>query len=138
MLFRKLCRFIALPLAVLMFLISAPLTMVANAALVTTDSVIGSLSAQQDRDKVLNFFSRDDVSSQFRSLGLAPDEARARVQAMSDEEVRQIAGRLDQIPAGQDGLGLVVFLIILALLVFAVTDLAGWTDVYPFINPVKK
>jgi hypothetical protein len=137
MLFRKLCRFIALPLAVIMFLISAPLTMVANAALVSTDSVIGSLSAQQDRDKVLNFFSRDDVSSQFRSLGLPPDEARARVQAMSDEEVRQIAGKLDQIPAGEGVLGFIVFVIILGLLVLAVTDLAGVTDVYPFIHPLK-
>jgi len=135
--FRKLCRFIALPLAVVMFLISAPITMVANAALVTTDSLISSMSAQQDRDKVLNFFSREDVSSQFRSLGLTPDEARSRVQAMSDEEVRQIAGKLDQIPAGQDALGFIAFIIILALLVLAVTDLAGITDVYPFIHPMK-
>jgi hypothetical protein len=135
--FRKLCRFIALPLAVVMFLISAPITMVANAALVTTDSLITSMSAQQDRDKVLNFFSREDVSSQFRSLGLTPDEARSRVQAMSDEEVRQIAGKLDQIPAGQDALGFIAFMIILALLVLAVTDLAGITDVYPFIHPMK-
>lgn len=136
--FRKLCRLIALPLAMVMFLISAPITMVANAALVTTDSVIGSMSAQQDREKVLNFFSREDVSSQFRTLGLSPDEARARVQAMSDEEVRQIAGKLDQIPAGQDALGFIAFLIILTLLILAVTDLAGVTDVYPFIDPVKK
>ena len=136
--FRKLCRLIALPLAMVMFLISAPITMVANAALVTTDSVIGSMSAQQDREKVLNFFSREDVSSQFRTLGLSPDEARARVQAMSDEEVRQIAGKLDEIPAGQDALGFIAFLIVLTLLILAVTDLAGVTDVYPFIDPVKK
>jgi hypothetical protein len=136
--FRKLCRFIALPLAVVMFLISAPITMVANAALVSTDSLISSMSAQQDREKVLNFFTREDVSSQFRTLGLTPDEARARVQAMSDDEVRQIAGKLDQIPAGQDALGFIAFVIILALLVLAVTDLAGITDVYPFIDPVKK
>jgi hypothetical protein len=136
--FRKLCRFIALPLALVMFLISAPITMVANAALVTTDSVIGSLSAQQDREKVLNFFSREDVSSQFRTLGLSPDEARSRVQSMSDEEVRQIAGKLDQMPAGEGALGFIAFLIILTLLILAVTDLAGVTDVYPFIDPVKK
>lgn len=136
--FRKLCRFIALPLAVIMFLISAPLTMVANAALVGTDTIISTLGAQQDRERVLNFFSREDVSSQFRSLGLSPDEARNRVQAMSDDEIRQIAGKLDQIPAGEGALGFIAFLIILTLLVLAVTDLAGWTDVYPFINPVKK
>ncbi len=138
MIFRRLCRFIALPLALVMFLVSAPITMVANAALVSTDTVISSLSAQQDREKVLNFFSREDVSSQFRSLGLSPDEARARVQAMSDEELRQVAGKLDQMPAGEGPLGFIAFLIILELLVLAVTDLAGITDVYPFIDPVKK
>lgn len=137
MIFRRLCRFIALPLALMMFLVSAPITMVANAALVSTDTVIDSMSAQQDRERVLQFFSREDVSSQYRSLGLNPDEARARVQTMSDEEVRQVAGKLDQMPAGEGVLGFIAFLIILGLLVLAVTDLAGVTDVYPFIHPMK-
>lgn len=138
MVFRGFCRFIALPLAFVMFLVSAPVTMVANAALVTSDSVISSLSAQQDREKVLDFFSREDVTSHFRTLGLSPDEARARVQSMSDEELRQVAGKLDQMPAGEGVLGFLAFLIILTLLVLAVTDLAGVTDVYPFIDPMKK
>lgn len=138
MFFRRLCRFIALPLALIMFLVSAPITMVANAALVSSDTVISSLSAEQDREKVLNFFSREDVTSQFRALGLSPDEALSRVQSMSDEELRQVAGKLDQMPAGEGPLGFIAFLIILTLLVLAVTDLAGVTDVYPFIDPVKK
>lgn len=138
MIFRRLCRIIALPLAFIMFLVSAPITMVANAALVSTDTVISSLAAQQDRERVMEFFSREDVSSQFRALGLSPDEARDRVHAMSDEELRQVAGKLDQLPAGEGVLGFLAFLIILTLLVLAVTDLAGVTDVYPFIDPVKR
>lgn len=136
--FRKLRRLIALPMAVLMFLVSAPLNMVAHAALVPTDTIIGTMSAKQDRAAVMSYLSREDVTAQFRALGVSPDEAKARVQAMSDEELRQVAGKLDQIPAGEGFLGFVIAVALITLLVLVITDAAGLTDVFPFVDPIKK
>lgn len=136
--FRKLRRLIALPMAVLMFLVTAPLNMVAHAALVPTDAIIGTMSAEQDRAAVMNYLSREDVTAQFRSLGVSLDEAKARVQAMSDEELRQVAGKLDEIPAGQGFLGFVIAVALITLLVLVITDAAGLTDVFPFVDPIKK
>jgi hypothetical protein len=136
--FRKLCRLVALPMAVVMFLVSAPLNMVAHAGLVPTETIIGTLSAEQDRATVMNYLSRDDVTNQFRSLGLSPEEAKARINAMSDEEVRQIAGKLDQLPAGQDGLGVVIGAIVLIFIILLITDIAGLTDVFPFVHSANK
>jgi hypothetical protein len=135
--FRKLCSLVALPMAVVMFLVSAPLTMVANAALVPTETIVGTMSAEQDRATVLNYLSREDVTAQFRALGVSPDEAQARVQVMSDEELRQVAGKLDQIPSGQSFLGFVIAVALITLLVLVITDAAGLTDVFPFVHPVK-
>ena len=135
--FRKLRRLVALPMAVLMFLVSAPLTMVAHAGLVPTETIIGTMSAEQDRAKVMEFLSREDVTTQFQSLGLSLDEAKARVQAMSDEEVQQVAGKLDQIPAGEGFIGFVIAVALITLLVLVITDAAGLTDVFPFVHPVK-
>jgi len=135
--FRKLRRLVALPMAALMFLVSAPLTMVAHAGLVPTETIIGTMSAEQDRAKVMEFLSREDVTTQFQTLGLSPDEAKARVQAMSDEEVSQVAGKLDQMPAGEGFIGAVIFIAVIVFLIFVITDAAGVTDVFPFVHPVK-
>ena len=55
---------------------------------------------------------------------------------MSDQEVRQVAGRLDELPAGQ---GLIAGVLIIAgavLIGLVILDLLGVTDVFTFINPI--
>lgn len=56
-----------------------------------------------------------------------------RVQAMSNAEVAQLAGRLDQTPAGGDVLGVLLTIFIVLL----VTDIVGLTKVFPFTRSVR-
>jgi hypothetical protein len=48
--------------------------------------------------------------------------------------VREIAGQLDQLPAGQSAVGAVVGAIVIIFLVLLVTDLLGLTNVFPFVR----
>ena len=68
------------------------------------------------------------------SLGVDPNEAAARVAALSDVQVREIAGQLDQLPAGQSAVGAVLGAILIIFLILLVTDLLGLTDVVPFVR----
>ncbi|MCY1310880.1 hypothetical protein D9M70_611210 [compost metagenome] len=52
---------------------------------------------------------------------------------MSDAEVAQLADRVDQAPAGGDVLG-VLFAVFVILLV---TDILGFTQVFPFTRPIQ-
>ena len=52
----------------------------------------------------------------------------------SDEEIRQIAGHMDELPAGEGGLGVVVGAILIIFLVLLITDILGVTDVFPFVK----
>ena len=52
---------------------------------------------------------------------------------MSDSEVAQLAGRIDQAPAGGDVLG-ILFTVFIVLLV---TDIMGLTKVFPFTRSVR-
>jgi hypothetical protein len=52
---------------------------------------------------------------------------------MSDEQVIQIHKRIDEMPAGAGAAGTI--LLIFAIL--AITDLMGWTDIFPFIRPTQ-
>jgi hypothetical protein len=120
-----------------MLTVSAPWG-AARAALVPTDSVISGMTADQDRQTVMNFLAREDVASQFTAFGVSRDEAMARVSAMSNDELRQFAGRIDQLPAGQDGFGIAVLILVILFVVLVITDLTGVTDVFPFIHSKYK
>ena len=66
------------------------------AEIVATDQVV----QQSDRDRVRAFLERKDAEKQMKALGVAPDTAKQRVDAMTDAEVRVVAARIDSLPAG--------------------------------------
>jgi hypothetical protein len=48
--------------------------------------------------------------------------------------VQTLAANMDQLPAGGDGLGLLVFLFIVLL----ITDILGFTNIFPFVKHPKR
>jgi hypothetical protein len=134
---RKYCRFLALPMAALMFAVSMPLG-AAQAALVSTDQVVEKSEIEADRMRIAALLGREDVQRQLKAQGVDPDEALARVAALSDAEVRRIADRIDTMPAGQDALGTIIGIALIVFIVLLVTDLLGYTDIFPFIEAEKK
>ena len=91
---------------------------IAQAGMIGTDQVVASAS-QVDRTTVMNFVSRADVAGQLQSMGLDPATAKDRVAAMTDEEIRYVAGKIDTMPAGADGAGLLLIIIIIAIVWWA-------------------
>lgn len=130
---RDLRRALAVSLAILMAVTTLPMGL-AQAKMVTTDQVIEQSSPSDDRERVRDFLAREDVQDQLALLGVDPDEAASRVDSLSDEEIRQIAGKMDELPAGEGGLGVVVGAILIIFLVLLITDILGVTDVFPFVK----
>lgn len=87
-----------------------------NAGMIGTDT-ISAAQAVAARDAVASVLSRGDVSSQLQSLGLTPQAAQERLDALTDQEVAQLAGKLQQLPAGADG-GAIVLLILIGVLIW--------------------
>ncbi len=126
-------RVVAIAMAMLMAMTSMPIG-VAKAEMVTTDQVIERSDPAEDRTQVMDFMLREDVQQQLTTLGVDPEEAARRVASLSDEEIQAIAGRLDELPAGQNGVGAVVGAILIIFLVLLITDLLGYTDIFPFVK----
>jgi len=101
--------------AVFMMGAFALLTGSAWAEIVSTEQAL----AQGERDRVRAFMQREDVEHQLKALGLPPELARQRTDALTGEEVRVIAGKLDTLPAGsalsQYDLILILLIVILAI-----------------------
>ena len=88
----------------------------AQAAMIGTDQVVTS-SSQTDRSTVLNFVGRSDVAGQLQSFGLDAATAKDRVAAMTDEEVRYLAGRIDSMPAGAtSGAGVLLVVVVIVVI----------------------
>jgi hypothetical protein len=130
---RRLRRGVALMLAVTMFVVSMPLG-AARAALVTTEQMLEESSGAANRAQVQAFLNRADVRQQMVALGVDPGEAVARVAALSDPQVREIASQLDQLPAGQSAIAAVIGAALFIFLVLLITDLLGLTHIFPFVN----
>ena len=99
----------------------------AIAAMVKTDQVLDEATTEQvetDRDRLRALLSREGVRAELRDMGLAPEEAVARVDAMSDGEVAMLAGQVDKLAAGQasafwevaDGVSLLLHVAVLVLM----------------------
>ena len=71
--------------------------------------------------------------SRLEKKGVLTSDVKARVAALTDDEAAQVAANIDSLPAGGDVLGvlLIVFLVLL------LTDIMGFTKVFPFTRPVR-
>lgn len=126
-------RFVALVVAFAMTSVALPVVP-AQAAMMTTDQVIEGQALADERARVMDFMAREDVRRQFQALGIDPDEAARRTANLSDAEIQDIAGRMGELPAGQDALGVIIGAILIVLLVLLITDLLGVTNVFPFVK----
>jgi len=72
----------------------------ARAEIVTTGEIVSQEQIQADRERVQAFLSRQSVEQSLTALGVDPEMAKKRADALTDEEIRTIAGKLDLLPAG--------------------------------------
>ena len=110
---------------VILNMILMPYAAQTQAALIGTEQAVARVQAQAERDKVRTFAARADVQKQLAGLGLSAAAASERVDALSDEEVQQLAGRIDALPAGADGgvgVATVLLILVLVLLLFFMLD----------------
>jgi hypothetical protein len=61
----------------------------------------------------------------------------ARIDSLTDAEVHALASRLDQYPAGE-GVGTVLTVALIVFLILLVTDILGYTDIFPFVKKPAK
>ncbi len=111
-----------------LLIVSLALPFPAHAGMLATHEAL-------DRERIANLVDRADVQSQLQAYGVNPAEVKARVAALSDAEVAELAARIEELPAGGVsilGAVLIVFLVLL------LTDILGYTKVFPFTRSIKK
>jgi len=117
-------------LAIWVFMISGPHQ--AMAALVGTERVFDAERVQNARELIHGLMAREDIQAALVREGIDPREAQARAESLSDAEAVRLAGAIETLPAGGSSLGLIVGAILLVFILLLITDIMGYTDVFPF------
>ena len=126
-------------LVVAVFSLSLPRRPSAATLVATESAVTPPTDAETDRVRVHAILDREDVQAHLQAYGISADEARARVESLTDDEVALIVGQLDQLPAGADGVALVIALAaILAGIVLGTIVWAAWSTFKALSNAFQK
>jgi len=110
----------------------------AHAELVATDQVEPLRQpVQSARARMSTLFDRADVRAALEEHGVAIEQARSRVAALSDDEVEILADRFDSLPAAGDGFEALLWVGFLTFVILLVTDILGFTKIFSFTRPAK-
>ena len=130
---RQTMKPISLIVAILMLVISGPFQS-AVAAVIETETVLEASLGQEARSRIKQMLLREDVRQELINQGIEASEAEARIDSLSDAEAMAVADKLDQLPAGGGALEVFLIVALVAFLVLLATDIAGYTDIFPFVK----
>ena len=104
----------------------------AQAAMIGTEQVAQARSADAARALLNEAFARADVQARLQALGVSASDAGERVAALTDDEALRLAGEIDKAPAGG-----IIEVILFVFFVLLVTDILGFTKVFPFTRSIR-
>ncbi|MCD6734560.1 MAG: PA2779 family protein [Burkholderiaceae bacterium] len=118
--------------AVIAGLLASTMPVPVQARVVSTEEALAATPAS-DRAALEALLARDDVRARLEALGVDPQQAVERVQALDDQQARELAARIDELPAGAGIVGAILTIFIVLL----ITDILGFTKVYPFTRSIR-
>jgi hypothetical protein len=90
-----------------------------QAGMIGTAEQIAVSTANSERSAVLSLINRADVARELQAYGVDLSSAKERIAALTDAEVRSLAGTLNTAPAGAaDGFAILVLVGVILWLVF--------------------
>lgn len=99
----------------------------ARAELVSTSEALALERDGSARTTVDTYLAREEVASELAALGVDPELARLRAAALSPTELEELAGRIEEAPAG--GVS-VIGVLGVTFLVLLILELVGVIDIF--------
>jgi hypothetical protein len=104
----------------------------AHAAMVNTAEILKE--NQHNLEPLPMSLDRSEVRRQLEAWGVTSEEAQAWVDGLTDQEIAEVAARIEQMPAGGSALGTLVGAGLVVFVILLITDILGYTDVFPFVK----
>jgi hypothetical protein len=98
-------------------MISSPAFAVTHQSMIPTTVVVAQLDRAQAQADVEDFLSREDVKKALIERGVSATEVSSRLATLSEKELRDLAGQMDQARAGGD---ILIAILIVVLIIFLI------------------
>ena len=85
----------------------------------------GAATRPSDIAKIQTTLESEVIKQRLQDYGLSPEEAIAKLNSLSDEQVSQLASQMDSLQPGEGVVGAVIFLLLVALIVIVVLQATG-------------
>jgi hypothetical protein len=136
MVVRQSVKPVSILLAIFMLFISGPYQSV-FASIIGTETILDSSRGQEARVSLKQLLAREDVQAALIDQGIDPQEAHRRVDSLTDVEAIGIADKMDQLQAGSGAIETILIVALIVFLVLLITDISGYTDIFPFVKSRK-
>jgi hypothetical protein len=130
---RQTLKPVSIVVAIFMLVISGPFQS-AFAVMIGTETVMEASQGQEARTRIKQLLVRQDVRQALINHGIDPREAGARIDSLSAVEAIAVADKLDQLPAGSGALEVFLIVSLIAFIILLITDIMGYTDIFPFVK----
>ncbi len=87
--------------------------------------VLSQYDRSADLEKIQKILEMKMIRERLKQLGFSQEEIQTRLGQLSDSQIHQLALQLDELRAGGNGEGLIIFLLIVALIVVLVLWITG-------------
>lgn len=113
-------------IAVSFCLLTLPLMQSANAAVISTESAIEMTDRQDRIDHINVMLAEESVMNTLVRFGVDPNDAGARVAALTDAELLTMEEQLNQLPAGGTGVIEVIGIVAIVLIILELLDVTNF------------
>jgi hypothetical protein len=114
-------KLLSLYLVIAMFLLTLP----AQGWTMFIPADQASPARQADLGALQKTLESSVVKQRLMDFGLSPEEALSRINRLTDEQAHTLAANLDALQAGADGVGALVFILVVAIVVVVVLEATG-------------
>ena len=126
---------------IIIFVLAPAYCRTASAAMIGTDLLM-SPQPQPDRRAYLHdLISRQDIQQLLVARGISPDEARARIDSLSDDELEKIFSDIDDIadlPSGGKVVGFIVIVGVVVLIAILIVEYFSEVKMFPSLHSEDK
>ena len=117
--------------ALIFFVLISTLGQSASAAMIGTQAVLESKRRQEIRDYLHCLVAREQIRKILVAQGINPQEARARIESLTDDEIDLISDQIAVQPAGGSVLGFVVIVGAVVLILVLIVEYTSEVKMFP-------
>jgi hypothetical protein len=86
--------------------------------MISTSVVVDDMARAKAEEKINSYLNRAEIRSELIKRGVSPEEVSSRLASLSDQELKQLAGQMDEAMYGGDVVGILIVVLLVLLIIY--------------------